>query len=337
MANNIGVGALGYIAYGKETTEGTFVTASKFLAANSFSFDDTNDYLSPMTIRGSRDMTLALPAPFNVTGTMEMPFVPEDIELLLKSAFSASSVTTGVVGVTSAYSHVFTPGAISPTFTFEAYTGGSDGLTTDGLIRQYSGIRVNTLELRASFGEIVTASVGLDGSDRRVKPLVSSALDPLTPSYASTSTSPFHFNGAKVQIAGSDSAIVKDVTFGINNNVQHIGTLRQTRAYSRVASGARELTLSMSMDFQNTTDYQRLLDETEFAVQLEFRGSLITGSTYNKLTVDLPRVKYRRVGVPISAGEFITQDVECTVLKPNSGDIATVTLVNGKSAAVAGI
>lgn len=335
MANNISVGALGYIAFGKETTEGTFVNANKFLAASSFNFDDTNDYLSPMTIRGSKDMTLAMPAPFNVTGTLEMPFVPDDIELLLKSAFSASSVTTA--GASSSYSHVFTPGAVSPTLTFEAYTGGSDGLNADGLIRQYGGVRVNTLELRASFGEIVTASFGLDGSTRQTKPLSGGLLDPLTPSYAATSLAPFHFNGAKVQFDGTDKATVKDVTFSINNNVEHIGTLRQTRNYSRVASGARELSLSMSMDFQDTSDYQALLDEDEFAVTLVFKGSLVGGSIYNQLTIDLPRVKYRRVGVPISAGDFITQDVECTVLKPNASDIATVTLVNGKSAALAGL
>jgi hypothetical protein len=335
MANNIGVGALGYIAYGKETTEGTFVTAGKFLAANNFNFDDTNEYLSPMTIRGTKDMTLAMPAPFNVTGTLEMPLVPDDIELLLKSAFSASTVTTA--GASSSYSHVFTPGAISPTFTFEGYTGGSDGLTTDGLIRQYGGVRVNTLELRASFGEIVTASFGLDGSTRQTKPLSGGNLDPLTPSYAATSLQPFHFNGAKVQFDGTDKATVKDLTFSINNNVEHIGTLRQTRNFSRVASGAREITMSMSMDFQDTSDYQALLDEDEFGVTLVFRGSLVGGSVYNQLTVDLPRVKFRRVGVPISAGDFITQDVECTVLKPNASNIATVTLVNGKSAALAGL
>ena len=335
MANNIGVGALGYIAYGKETTEGTFVTAGKFLAANNFNFDDTNEYLSPMTIRGTKDMTLAMPAPFNVTGTLEMPLVPDDIELLLKSAFSASTVTTA--GASSSYSHVFTPGAISPTFTFEGYTGGSDGLTTDGLIRQYGGVRVNTLELRASFGEIVTASFGLDGSTRQTKPLSGGNLDPLSPVYADTSLQPFHFNGAKVQFDGTDKATVKDLTFSINNNVEHIGTLRQTRNFSRVASGAREITMSMSMDFQDTSDYQALLDEDEFGVTLVFRGSLVGGSVYNQLTVDLPRVKFRRVGVPISAGDFITQDVECTVLKPNASDIATVTLVNGKSAALAGL
>jgi hypothetical protein len=264
-----------------------------------------------------------------------MPLVPDDIELLLKSAFSASTVTTA--GASSSYSHVFTPGAISPTFTFEGYTGGSDGLTTDGLIRQYGGVRVNTLELRASFGEIVTASFGLDGSTRQTKPLVGGNLDPLTPSYAATSLQPFHFNGAKVQFDGTDKATVKDLTFSINNNVEHIGTLRQTRNFSRVASGAREITMSMSMDFQDTSDYQALLDEDEFGVTLVFRGSLVGGSVYNQLTVDLPRVKFRRVGVPISAGDFITQDVECTVLKPNASDIATVTLVNGKSAALAGL
>jgi hypothetical protein len=333
MPNNIGVGALGYVGFGKETTEGTFATVNKFLAATSVSFDDTNDYLSPMTLRGSRDMTLALPAPFSVNGSLEMPLVSEDVELLLKSAFAASSASTGVVGVASAYSHVFTPGNASPTFTFERYNGGADGGATGALQMQYSGVRVNTLELRASFGEIVTATLGLDGTDRqRVSPA-----SPLTPSYATVSVNPFHFNGAKVSIGGSDSAIVKDLTLSVNNNVEHIGTLRQTRGYSRVAMGAREITLSMSMDFQDGTEYDRLLNDSEFAVELTFRGPLITGTTYHSLVVTLPRVKYRTVGVPLSAGDLISQDVECTVLKPVSGDIATVTLVNTKSAAVAGL
>jgi hypothetical protein len=333
MPNNIGVGALGYVGFGKETTEGTFATVDKFLAATSVSFDDSNDYLSPMTIRGSRDMTLALPAPFTVNGSLEMPLVSEDVELLLKSAFAASSATTGVVGVASAYSHVFTPGNASPTFTFEKYAAGSDGGSTGALQMQYSGVRVNTLELRASFGEIVTATVGLDGTDRqRVSPAT-----PLTPSYAAVSVNPFHFNGAKVSIGGSESAIVKDLTLSVNNNVEHIGTLRQTRGFSRVAMGAREITLSMSMDFQDGTEYDRLLNDSEFAVELTFRGPLITGSTYHSLVVSLPRVKYRTVGVPLSAGDMISQDVECTVLKPVGGNIATVTLINTKSAAVAGL
>lgn len=331
MANNIGVGALGYVVFGKETTEGTFVTPDKFLAATSVSFDDTNDYLSPMTIRGSRDMTLALPAPFVVNGSLEMPLVSEDVELLLKSAFAASSASTS--GASGSYSHVFTPGNASPTLTFETYAAGTDGGSTGALQMQYSGVRVNTLELRASYGEIVTASIGLDGTDRqRISPAT-----PLTPAYAAVSVNPFHFNGAKVSIGGSDSAIVKDVTLSVNNNVEHIGTLRQTRGYSRVAMGAREITLSMSMDFQDGTEYDRLLNDSEFAVELTFRGPLIGGTTYHSLVVNLPRVKYRTVGVPLSAGDFISQDVECTVLKPVSGDIATVTLVNTKTGAAAGI
>lgn len=331
MANNIGVGALGYVAFGKESTEGTFVTPDKFLSATNVSFDDSNDYLSPMTIRGSRDMVHALPAPFIVNGSLELPLVSEDLELVLQSAFAASVVTTG--GANSSYSHVFTPGNASPTMTFETYAAGADGGATGALQMQYSGVRVNTLELRASYGEIVTASVGLDGVDRqRITPVAA-----LTPSYAAVSVNPFHFNGAKVSIGGSDSAVVRDVTLSVNNNVEHIGTLRQTRAYSRVALGAREITMSMSMDFQDGTEYDRLLNDSEFAVTLTFRGPLIGGSTYHSLVVALPRVKYRTVGVPLSAGDFISQDVECTVLKPVSGDIATVTLVNTKTAAAAGL
>jgi hypothetical protein len=198
------------------------------------------------------------------------------------------------------------------------------------LIMRYTGVRVNTLEIKGSFGEIVTASLGLDGIDRAQIAKLSAA----TPSYAASSVYPFHFNGAKVQIAGVDSGVVKDFTFGVNNNVSHIGTLRKTRAYKRVAMGARELTLSMSLDFYDDTEYARLLGDTEFAVTLILDGPNLIGAAGANpvsLTIALPRVKYKTVGLPINAGDFLTQDVQCTVLKPVAADICTVTLSNAET------
>jgi hypothetical protein len=86
----------------------------------------------------------------------------------------------------------------------------------------------------------------------------------------------------------------------------------------------------MSLDFQDSTEYDRLLNDQEFAVMLQFQGPVITGQTtlYTFLQIDLPRVKYRTVGVPINATDFITQDVECTVLKPSAAAVGTVTLRN---------
>lgn len=315
---DVGIGALGYVGYAVETVEGTAVAPTRFLPVTSASFNDSNDYNSPLTIRGSRDINLALPAPYLVEGSVELPWLITDVEPLLKSAFAASVATGAYSG--GGYSHVFTPGNTSPTFTFETSRQGY-------LIMRHTGVRVNTFELKGSFGEVVTASIGLDGMDR-LKYGGAAA----TPTYHETSTSPLHFDRAKVQIGGTDSAIVKEWTFNVNNNVEHIGTLRTTRSYSRVALGAREVGLSMTLDFQDTADYDRLLNDSEFAVQLYMEGPTgvgAGGTSRMSFKIDMPRVRYRTVGVPMNAGDFLSQDIECTVLQPTGGNILTATLVNG--------
>lgn len=321
---DVGIGALGYVGYAVETVEGTAVAPTRFLPVTSASFNDSNDYNSPLTIRGSRDINLALSAPYSVEGSIELPWLVSDIEPLLKSAFAATVNSSAYSG--GGYTHTFTPGNTSPTFTFETSRQGY-------LMMRHTGVRVNTFELKGSFGEVVTASIGLDGIDR-VKYTGSAA----TPSYHTTSTSPLHFDRAKVQIGGSDNATVKEWTFNVNNNVEHIGTLRTTRAYSRVALGPREIGLSMTLDFQDATEYDRLLNDTEFAVQLYMEGPTgigAGGTSRTSLKIDLPRVRYRTVGVPMNAGDFLSQDIECTVLQPNGGNIATVTLNNATNGTAA--
>ena len=64
------LGALGYVGYGVEVTEGTMVAPTIFLPATSFSFPDTNDFVVPQQIRSSRDPSVAMAAPFNISGSM---------------------------------------------------------------------------------------------------------------------------------------------------------------------------------------------------------------------------------------------------------------------------
>lgn len=324
MPVDVGIGALGYVGYAVESVEGTALAPTRFLPVTSFNMNDSNDYLSPLTIRGSRDINLALPAPYIVEGTMELPMLVNDIAPLLKSAFAATVVTSAYSG--GGYSHVLTPANASPTMTFESSR-------QNILMMRHTGVRVNTFELKGTFGEVVMANIGLDGIDR-LKYTGAAA----TPTYDATSTTPLHFDRAKVQIGGSDNATVKEFTMNVNNNVEHIGTIRTTRAYSRVALGPREIGLAMTLDFQDVTEYDRLLNDTEFAVQLYMEGPTgvgAGGTSRTSLKIDLPRVKYRTVGVPMNAGDFISQDVECTVLQPTGGNIATVTLVNDEDNTVA--
>lgn len=318
---------LGYVGYGTETTEGTLVAPTIFLPVTSFNFDDTNEYITPDQIRGTRDRSIALAGPYSTSGTVEMELVPNGIAALLKSAFAAQGANTvsAYTGASSAYTHTFTPGNNSPYFTFEANAA-------DILIRRYGGIRVNTLEVNAAFGEIVTASFGLEGTTRGTTALPGA-------SETFSQVTPFHFDGAYIQMdTGSgfaDIATVKSFTFGVNNNIDRMGTLRRTKAYRRTVLGMRDVTLSMALDFDSPDDYTRFLNETEFKVKLVMEGGYVSGSsgTKNSLVITINRVKYNTTSIPISGADFIEQSVECLILAPLDGvtPIFEAVLTNNES------
>lgn len=310
------LGAIGYVGYGVESVEGTAVAPTKFLPVTSFSFEDTNDYLIPEQIRGDRDRYVAMAAPYMTSGSMELELIPNDISSLLKSAVSGSVVSSAYAG--GGYQHVFTPGNVSPTFTFESSAAGI-------LVMRYGGIRVNTLEINAAFGEIVTSSWGLEGTSRQKMGAESTEV------YADVM--PFHFSGVSVKADGTELATVKDMTFSVGNNIDRIGTLRRTRNWRRTALGQRDVGLSATLDFTDTAEYDRFLNETFFSVDLLFEGEAgVTGMGTNKpqLRIQIPKVKWNTAGVPLSAGDFLEMSSEAMILRPAGQPIFTMTLVNNE-------
>jgi hypothetical protein len=312
------LGALGYVGYGVESTEGVFVAPTIFLPVSSFEFEDTNDYIVPDQIRGTRDRYVLMPSPYMTSGSMDMELVPNGIGPLLRSAFSAvGAAVTSSAYAGGGYQHVFVPGSTSPTFTFESSAA-------DILVMRYGGIRVNTLEINAAFGEIVTSSWGLEGTTR-VK-----HTGPSAEGY--TDQLPFHFTGASVKVAGANIANVKSFTFSVGNNLERIGTLRKTRDWKRTAIGMRDLGLSMVMDFTDTADYDLFLAETEFSVELHLEGQAgLAGMGTNKpaLVLEFPRVRWGSAGVPLTATDYLEQSVEALIMRPQvGGNAVNVTLAN---------
>lgn len=314
------LGALGYVGYGVESTEGTTVAPTIFLPVSSFSFEDTNDYIQPAQIRGTRDRYVLMPSPYSTSGSMDMELVPNGIGSLLRSAFAAAGGITSSAYAGGGYQHVIVPGNSSPTFTFESSAA-------DILVMRYGGVRVNTLEIAAAFGELVTASWGLEGTTRVKQG------SPATESY--DDVAPFSFTGASVKVAGTNIGNVKSFSASVGNNIDRIGTLRKTRSWKRTALGMRDLGLSMTMDFTDTADYDLFLNETEFSVELHLEGSAgSAGMGTNKpaLILSYPRVRWGMVGVPISTEDYLEQSVEAVVMRPiASGNSVNVTLVNNEA------
>jgi len=313
----MGLGALGYVGFGVETVEGTFVAPTKFLPVTSFSFDDSNDFNVPDQIRHSRDKYIAMAAPYVVSGSMEMELIPTDIASLLKSAFTASVISSAYGG--GGYQHAYTPASTVGTFTFE-------GSAADVIIMRYAGVRVNTIEIKAAFGEIVTASFGLEGVNR-VKQVT-----PAVPTY--TNVTPFNFAGVDILVSGGSLlATVKDFTFGVNNNIGRIGTLRKTRSWKRLELGMREVTLALTIDFTDASEYDRFLNETDFDIDLHLEGQTALsgmGSQKPILRIQVPKVKWNKVNVLLLVGDYLEQAVEALIVAPIGGDIFTAVLVNNE-------
>ncbi len=309
------LGAIGYVGYGVESVEGTAVAPTKFLPVTSFSFEDTNDYIVPDQIRGDRDRYVAMAAPYMTSGSMELELIPNDISSLLKSAAAGSVVTSAYAG--GGYQHVITPGNTSPTFTFESSAAGI-------LVMRYGGIRVNTLEINAAFGEIVTSTWGLEGTTREKMGAENNEV------YADVM--PFHFSGAQVKIAGTVMAHVKNYTFSVGNNLDRIGTLRRTRNWRRTALGMRDVGLSATLDFTDASEYDRFLAETFFDVDLLLEGDVLPGMGTNKsaLRITIPKVRWNASGVALSAGDYLEQENEALVLRAPGSPIYTMTLVNNE-------
>ena len=314
------LGALGYVGYGKETTEGVTVAPTLFLPVSSFTFEDTNDYIIPDQIRQGRDRSVLVAAPYSTSGTMDMELITTGIGPLLRSALAAPDANIATTPYTGGgYQHVITPGSSSPTFTFESSLA-------DILVMRYGGIRVNTLEISGAFGEIVTASWGLEGTTR-IKHTGPSAVTDI-------GELPLAFSGASVKVAGASVGNVKSFTASFGNNLERIGTLRKTRSWKRTAFGMRDVGLSLVMDFTDTADYDLFLAETEFSVEIHLEGPSApagsSGWTTAKpaLVLSYPRVRWGNVGVPLTATDYLEQSVDAVVMKPSGAAIATATLVS---------
>ena len=312
--------SVGYVGYGIETAEGDLSAPTIFLPASAFNIDSTWDYIIPEQLRGSRDRSIAMPSAYSVSGSMDMELPPLGIRSLLKSALAHEGAITPSAYSGGGYQSAFTPGnASTPTFSFEAGAG-------DIMVMRYGGIRVNTLDINAAFNEIVTASFGLEGTTRAKQGSAA------TESYGQVL--PFHFTGASVTRDGTEMANVKSFSFSIGNNLDRIGTLRKTRSWKRTALGNRDVGLSMVMDFADDDDYDLFLAESEFAVILHLEGEYISGTSgpRHTLVIEVPRVRWNMIGLPLNAGDYLEQSAEATILRPLSGDpVLEMTLVNTES------
>jgi hypothetical protein len=305
---------IGYVGLGKESTFGTAVAPNVFLPVASAEVNVDPQFYYPDQIRGSRAQNKAIATGLKVDGGLEMDADAAMVGHLLLAALGSVS-TTAASGVNT---HVFSPANTLPSYTLEKYDG--------TMIQRTSGLKADKLSL--------TIDASGDG-------VLKSSLDfmaqGVTDQASQTSTSytdkvPFAFTNAQFYKGGSVNNNVKNFTVEIGNNLKDDGyTLRQSNQVSQITEGMREVSGSVSMYFKTKADYTSFVSGTKDSLKLVLTGGLISGASYETLTIELPNVQYDAFAVPMGgADDEVMANIDFTALYDSTLTMEIkATLVNG--------
>lgn len=275
----------GYVGLKKETTFGTAATVDTFLPVKSFEATQDPQNYYPETIRGTRGKAKGIPMGLKNELSLEMDAEPQSIgHLLLAALGSVSTVPNSPV--TGAYTHTFLPANSLPSFTFER--------NETVMTKTISGAKAESLTLSVEAGGDGSLVASVDWIAQNIVDKASASV----PTYADRD--PFVFHKVTVTKGGSANENIKSLEIEISNNLKDDQyTLRASRNVASIEEGMREVTFSAEMLFKNKAEYQSFVDGSTDSLTISFEGNIFTGSTKDKLDIQLPKVLYDTFEVPM--------------------------------------
>lgn len=327
MAVGQGENAAGfsYVSLGRETTYGTYNTATAGIDFLSFSVMSKQEGKILEEVRRSRTYGKRILQGKQVEGDIEAYFYPRltACAYMLENAFGGAITTATATGETvggGALTHTILLGDMDITNTALSINS-RKGDSTNGKVWEYHGGRINELTLMAELDEPLKISASmvfkdftLSGNDIE-SALTVSAYDCLSfvngrvsveSSFASlTSTSFWHVQSAELTLSNNLKS---------DNDARRIGS----DTLVVLPTGIANIALSLSMRFDTSTAYDALIAETQLSCELEFLGPTMSGSAVRQgLKIQLPRIYINEGGDPEIGGpdEILKTDVSFHVLQ----------------------
>jgi len=272
--------------------------------------------------RGIYDMGDAYTGKKSVDGDLSLDVQPIPIGVIFQAIFGEpTTVTSGAV-----QSHTFKPrtadwdalSANNP-FTYHQY------LDT-GSAQLFSDMNASTLEISVSQGELLKMSMGMVGGSY-------SQIANLTPSYPNGEH--FTWDTTSISLGGSGKTEIMDLTINIDESLEAMHTLNGSKYPSRIKrTGFRSIECNGTLKFDDQTEYQEFITQTERELIATFTGATeIQSGYYDMIEIKLPKLRYGELKpVAGGAGEM---EVSFTGAAKYSVDSATsmqVLLVNTQAA-----
>lgn len=306
-----------YVAVGKESTWGTYASATTAIEFLSCSFKTEIDSQKLDSIGMHRGFTKRVQLNKSVAGTLEMNLHTVESTLMIAAALGGGIATTS--GSTGAYVHSLTAGNFntSPSaLSFNVRKG-------DTHVWRYLGGRVNVMKISAEAGDVVKASFDLIFKDS------TQLSDDIAATLSVTSVLPMTFVNGVFRYADTEANAatttaeekIQSFELEVDNKLAAEAASRAlgTNLLTVLPPTRREITLTITQRWDTTTTYARFIQATQGAVELFFRNqNSLTSDFFHELTIRLPRV-FLNTPEPVLEGadQVLQAEIEYDVLVDN--------------------
>lgn len=312
----------GYVAIGKETTWGTYASASSGVEAISCSFKVEIDSQKLDTIGRNRGFSKRVMLNKMVGGEIQSYLHPVESSLLLMNAMAGAVVSTA--GSTGAYTHSVTAGNYDTT---TAILGISANVKKGNFTFRYNGGRVNTAKISATVGEPVKCSFDMifkdatQQSDDIGSILSVSSFLPMT-----FANGVFRYKDSEVNAATTTAVEpIQSFELTIKNNLESENPARQlgSNLIAILPAKRRDIELKVTQRFDTTTGYLRFIQATIGAAELVFTGpDSISATRFTRMTMRLPKL-YQNSNDPTldKANEILSSEFTYDVVVDNPNTV----------------
>jgi hypothetical protein len=317
-----------YLGIGRETTYGTYVTATAGLEFKSHGIRTTKDAKILEQVERKRTMSKQISLGKVCEGPLEANFTTDVTAMayLFQNAFGGtvtSATATGETAGGSAFTHTFAEGSMDQTYK-SLSVNLRKGPATGGKTWRYIGGRVNTLGLKAELDEPLVVSADFVFKDS------TQMSDDIEAQYTATAWEPLSFVNGRLSVETSFASLtttsfwhVQSIDFKMNNNLKTGNEARRigSDALSVLPVGVQSYELSCQIRFDTTTAYDAMMAATKLAAEFEFQGTTLTTSSVKRgLKLQFQKVYIKDAGDPEVSGpdEVLTSTVVFNVLRDES-------------------
>jgi len=313
------------IAVGQETTFGTAANepTNGYLEFISESIKTERDDRRLDMISSSRAYRQHVKLAKTVAGSIEAYANPDSkpFGMILQNALGGT-VTSAVLSAAVSWNHTFYAGDMESN---KSSAGASDVKSLTFNVQrgstntwQYTGGRVNTLELSAERGELAQFTAEMEFKDA-----TGTGISFQTTTATYPEVVPFTFVDGTFSYGDSignlSAETIQTINLTLNNNLKtDIGKIG-SEVRDKIPVGRREINLAWTMRFDTTTSYDRWINHTRGAVRLLFQAGTITGSDQvYQMQIDVPNVRTKAQEPDVSGDEVLSINVEAMAIIDNS-------------------